>query len=153
MRRIVLNNDQKQLGSILSSTPKKRAKLTEAELNSRLREKRSNRYMEALRTLDAGHLAVDSVEYNELIAVIHEELPDPDSILGIVAKCYLGPPYEVHTLDLAGGIIEHYPPYQSLPPSLERARSLARHDGYAFVEVYNSKMVAIAHDGTASIVK
>lgn len=154
MRRIILNNpEQGEQFSALSATPRKKAKLSEVELERRLRDKRSNRYIEALKTLDSGHLAVNSAEYNDLIEAIREELPDPDALLGVVAKCYLGDPYEVHTLDLAGGIIEHYPPYKPLPSSLERARSLARHDDYAFVEVYLGKMVVIKHDGSTSLVR
>ena len=29
-------------------------------------------------------------------------------MLGIVSICYLGKPYEVHSLDITGQIIEHY---------------------------------------------
>jgi hypothetical protein len=154
MRRILLNQDGKQLdGSMLDAAPRPKVKVSQAELERRLREKRSNRYLETLRSLDAGHLAVDSKEYQSLIAAIHEELPDPDALLGLVAKCYLGDPYEVHTLDASLDIIEHYPPNKPLPPCLECARSLAAHKDYVCVEVYVGKMVAIGFDGKGSIVR
>jgi hypothetical protein len=154
MRRIILSRDQHVAHKLSpEASVQSKAKVADATSDRRLREKRSSRYMEALRILDAGHLAVGTVEYNSLIEAIREELPDPDALVGVVAKCYLGPPFEVHTLDLAGGIIEHYPPYKVLPASLERARALARHDEYAFVEVYLGKMVVIRADGSASIVK
>ena len=71
--------------------------------------------------------------------------------LGIVSRCYLGVPYEVHTLDLTShAIIAHYKTGQPLPPSFERARQLARHNAYAVVEVYAQKLLLIGDDGSVS---
>ena len=71
--------------------------------------------------------------------------------LGIVAKCYLGHPYEVHTLDLSGNeIISHFKIGESMADAFERARNLATHNAYAFVEVYTDKLLLIHHDGTVT---
>jgi hypothetical protein len=71
--------------------------------------------------------------------------------VGIVARCYLGPPFVVHICDLVGDIIEHYPNGKAMPPTFERARSLALHSAYAFIEVYPTSLRAIASDGSVSV--
>ncbi len=73
-----------------------------------------------------------------------------DFPLGIVAKCYLGNPYEVHILDLVGQIIQHFKLEEFMPSAFERARSLALHPAYAFVEVYSNKLRCVREDGTVS---
>lgn len=49
---------------------------------------------------------------DELMKAIQEEFGTAELTslpLGIVSKCFLGHPYEVHTLDLSGSqIIKHY---------------------------------------------
>jgi hypothetical protein len=90
-----------------------------------------------------------------LIAAIQQELPEVtiDKLpIGIVSRCCLGEDYEVHTLDRTGGIIQHYRRRQSLPTLLERARSLALHSEYLFVEVYVDSLVAVRAGGETSIV-
>jgi len=73
-----------------------------------------------------------------------------DLPLGIVARCHLGHPYEVHTLDCALDIVEHYKIGQALPGGMERARTLARHPSYVFVEVYLRQVRAVSADGTVT---
>ena len=76
-----------------------------------LRKKRSKEYMEALHKLDAGGHVHNQNKVNDIIRTIQEEFPEVQLggvLLGYVSICYLGKPYEVHTLDLTGGIIEHY---------------------------------------------
>lgn len=72
-------------------------------------------------------------------------------MLGIVSICYLGKPYEVHTLDVTGQIIEHYPGGKALPGGLEKARSLALRGGYAFIEVYVDCCRAIGRNGSVAV--
>lgn len=76
-----------------------------------------------------------------------------DLPLGIVARCHLGPPYEVHTLDCALEIIEHYKIGQVLPNGLERARTLAKHPAYLFVEVFLKQVRAVSADGTVTTIE
>lgn len=69
--------------------------------------------MEAMKSLDAGGHVHNQEKVNELINIIREEFPEVELInsgmfLGILAKCYLGIPYEVHTLSFSFSIIEHY---------------------------------------------
>jgi uncharacterized protein YrrD len=71
--------------------------------------------------------------------------------LGIVAKCFLGHPYEVHTLDLSGSqIIKHYKTSELMEADFEKARTVAKHNAYVLIEVYKDKMILIREDGTAT---
>ena len=59
-----------------------------------LRKKRSQKYMEAMKSLDAGGHVHNQEKVNELINIIREEFPEVELInsgmfLGILAKCYL----------------------------------------------------------------
>ena len=73
-------------------------------------------------------------------------------LLGLVSKCYLGKPYEVHILDMANQIIEHYKIGQPLPGGLEKARSIALRGGYEFIEVYIDCCRAVSSNGTVSVI-
>ena len=126
------------------------------ELERKLRKRRSAKYIEIITKLDSGEHLENRSLIESLIVAIREELPEItiDQLpIGIVAKCYLEPPHEVHCLDREGSIIQHYKSYESLPPPLERARSLAMHGGYAFIEVYHDCLRAVKDDGTISVVK
>lgn len=126
-----------------------------AALQARLRQKRSAAYMRAVAQLDAGSHVHNQAATQALIAAIRQELPDVqvDALpLGIVSRCYLGAPYQVHTLDCSGSIIQHYKTSESLPSQLERARSLALHPGYAFIEVYSTRLIAVSESGQTAII-
>lgn len=101
--------------------------------------------------MDAGAVQ-DAGAVHELIEEIRDELGQAgieQALSGIVAACFLGPPYRVHVLDFAGRIVEHYEAGRSMPDPFERARSLALHPEYLCVEVYGEGMVAIRSDGTS----
>ncbi len=130
-------------------------KLSKADLESRLRQKRSANYIRIMTQLDAGCHCQDPRAVEALIAAIQQELPEVtiDKLpIGIVCRCFLGEDYEVHTLDQTGGIMQHYRRHQSLPPLLERARSLALHSEYLFVEVYVDSLVAVRSNGDTSYI-
>ena len=96
-----------------------------------------------------------SIKVKRIIDVIHNEFPEVEIngiMLGIVSICYLGKPYEVHTLDVTGQIIEHYPGGKALPGGLEKARSLALRGGYAFIEVYVDCCRAIGRNGSVAVI-
>lgn len=110
---------------------------------------RSARYLTAVGRLDAS-TTMSAVEMAEVIDTIHREFaekwaPVP---LGFVGHCYLGPPYEAHTLTVDGQIIEHYQCGQALPAPLEQARSLARTEHYLVIEVYSNRLVCVRADGS-----
>jgi len=125
-------------------------------LDKMLRRNRSNEYIQAMKQLDIGGHTINRHAFDVFVDAIRNEFPDvPFSYqpVGIVAKCYLGAPYEVHTLDIAGSIIQHYKTSQSLPLFMAKARSIAIHGGYEFIEVYVDSIRAIKADGTVSVVR
>ena len=121
------------------------------QLARRLKEPRSKAYIDAIHKLDAGGATMSAAERDAIVDAIRAEFPDIVSIasipIGIVAQCFLGAPYEVHT------IIAHYKRGEPLPEGMEGARSLAAHGGYEFVEVYSDGTYrAISSDGAVSVV-
>ena len=120
-----------------------------------LRQSRSKAYMDALHKLDASGHVHNQNKVNEIINTIKSEFPEIELngiLLGYVAICYLGKPYEVHTLDITGGIIEHYKAGHTLPNGLEKARSIAMCGGYDFIEVYVDCCRAISSTGAVSVI-
>ena len=116
-------------------------------------KKRSKKYLDLIAGLDAKTLT-DTKGMDELMKAIQEEfgMVELASLpLGIVAKCFLGHPYEVHTLDLSGSqIIKHYKTGETMEADFEKARVVARHHAYALVEVYTDKMILVRDDGTVT---
>ena len=120
-----------------------------------LRQRRSKEYMDAIHKLDAGGHVHNKQLVDEILNALQSEFPEvklSGYLLGYVAICYLGKPYEVHTLDPAGQIIEHYQVGHPLPNGLEKARSIAIRGGYDFIEVYTDCCRAISEDGTVSVI-
>lgn len=117
------------------------------------RRKRSKAYIDVVKTFDIEGHQISQSKVNEIINSIKNELTEVSLPIGIVAKCYLGEPYEVHTLSLVGKmIITHYKRKEGLPAELEKARNLACNPNYAFIEVYKDKIVAVSENGSVSIV-
>lgn len=151
---------QTQSGSILSATQQQVQKqqtqqLDKMKLDRLLRKTRSKEYMEALHKLDAGGHVHNQHKVNEIIDAIRNEFPEVDIrgvLLGFVSTCYLGKPYEVHTLDMTGQIIEHYESGKSLPGGLEKARSIALRGGYDFIEVYVDCCRCVSSTGVVSVI-
>ena len=146
---------QTQANFIINSNLKQ-AQIDKLSLDRLLRKSRSKEYMDAIHQLDAGGHVHNKKEVNEIINTIKSEFPDVDIngiLLGFVAKCYLGAPYEAHTLDLVGEIIEHYKRGETLPGGLDKAKSIALHGGYDFIEVYTDCCRAISSNGSVSVIK
>lgn len=151
---------QNQINTTLSAVQNQQQKqqtrqMDRMRLDRLLRKTRSKEYMQALHELDAGGHVHNQHEVNEIIDTIREEFPDLEIssiMLGVVSICNLGKPYEVHTLDITGRIIEHYKCGQVLPGGLEKARSIAMRGGYAFIEVYIDCCRAISSNGSVSVI-
>jgi hypothetical protein len=128
------------------------------KLDRLLRTARSKTYMEALHKLDAGGHVHNKDKIDEIIKVIQDEFPEVEieeifsEFIGYVSKCYLGKPYEVHTLTVTGAIIEHYKSGNPLPDGLEKARTIAKRGGYEFIEVYTDCCRAISSNGSVSVI-
>lgn len=159
MPKPILNSykSQKQTqASHIMTSNLKQPQIDKLSLDRLLRKSRSKEYMDAIHQLDAGGHVHNKKEVNEIINTIKSEFPDVDIngiLLGFVAKCYLGAPYEAHTLDLVGEIIEHYKQGETLPGGLDKAKSIALHGGYDFIEVYTDCCRAISSNGSVSVIK
>lgn len=159
-RPILKPQTQSQTNIILSATQNQQQSNQSQELDKMkvdrlLRKSRSKEYMKTVSNLDAGGHVHNQHKVNEIINAIHNEFPDLDIngiMLGIVSVCYLGKPYEVHSLDITGQIIEHYKSGQTLPGGLEKARSIAMHGGYSFIEVYVDCCRAVSSSGAVSVI-
>jgi len=126
------------------------------KLDRILRQPRSKQYMDALHKLDAGGHVQNQNTVREIIDTIKNEFLEVELggvLLGFVSECYLGKPYEVHTLDITGEIIEHYKVGHALPGGLEKARSIAVRGGYEFIEVYADCCRAISGNGSVSVIE
>lgn len=141
---------------LLMRQPKQKTAMSQMQVERVLNRKRSKEYMDAMTRLDAGGHMHNQRKVEALMEIIRAEMPEIEidmGPIGIVSKCYLGAPYEVHTLDLTGAIIEHYESFRSMPGSLEKARSLALSGYYAFIEVYHHALRAVKTDGTVATLK
>ncbi len=151
---------QTKSDSVLSVTGDRQQKkeaqqMDKLKLNRLLRKPRSKKYMEAITKLDAGGHVHNQRQLDEIVNAIREEFPEIevfDVLLGIVSICYLGDPYEVHTLNPVGFIIEHYEKGRAMPGKLETARSLAKCGSYDCVEVYDDCCMAISPNGSVSVI-
>lgn len=151
---------QTQTNSILSATQQQAQKqqtqqMDKMKLNRILRKTRSKEYMDALHRLDAGGYVHNQKKVDEIINAIQNEFPEVELqgvLLGYVSICYLGKPYEVHTLDMSGCIIEHYKAGVPLPNGMEKARTIALRGGYDFIEVYADCCRAVSGNGTVSVI-
>ncbi|WP_243390899.1 hypothetical protein [Paenibacillus sp. GM2FR] len=106
--------------------------------------------------LDVSGVVVSKGKVQELIDQISSEFPElaVDQLpLGIVSKCYLGNPYEVHSLDTRLQILDHYKRGEIVPNGMEKARRLAMHPSYAYIEVYMNMIAAVSLSGEVSMIK
>ncbi len=151
---------QNKENTILSASHNQQQKqqaqqMDKMKLDRLLRKPRSKQYMDSLHRLDACGHTHNQNKINEIIDTIKNEFPEIEIsgiLLGYVSICNLGKPYEVHTLDMANQIIEHFKAGQMLPGGMEKARSIAMHGGYDFIEVYVDCCRAISTNGSVSVI-
>ncbi len=151
---------QTQTNNVLSVTGNQKQnnqnqQMNKMKIDKLLRQKRSKEYMDALHKLDVGGHVHNQNKVDEITNAIKREFPEVEIsgiLLGYVSICYLGKPYEVHTLDIASGIIEHYKSGETLPNGMEKARGIALHGGYEFIEVYVDCCRAVSSNGTVSVI-
>ncbi|TGA85809.1 hypothetical protein E2651_41620 [Streptomyces sp. MZ04] len=113
-----------------------------------LYQARSEPLREAVTRLDAG---LDEQAQRQLAEWIGEEYRTSYGgiPLGFVARCYLGPPYVDHVLNIFGVILRHFSPGETMPEPFAQARMLARSGGYAYIEVYDGGLILpVLEDGT-----
>jgi hypothetical protein len=110
---------------------------------------RSQHYLDSLARLDAG-TELTPADLQEIVDGIRREFTQRWAALpvGFVSRCYLGHPFEVHTLTPDGGILEHFRLSQPMPGRLESARKHSLSGRYLSVEVYENRLVCVRADGT-----
>ena len=109
---------------------------------------RSAQIMEAVRNLD---MTQDAAYRANLISWIEQAYIDRMGglLVGLFARCHLGEPYIDHRMTVAGRIVEHYTPSDTVPDLYREARALARSPVYAYIEVYgDGELVPVLEDGT-----
>jgi hypothetical protein len=147
MTRILFQNES------LNSTSQSKHTSSKIFDDRDILKKRSQQYLNLLKGIDT-ELSTETRGKEKLMGKIQEEFGTAELAnlpLGILAKCFLGHPHEVHTLDLvANQIIKHYKIGEPLPDHFEKARTLAKHNAYAFVEIFKDKLILIREDGTAT---
>ncbi|MHC5227980.1 hypothetical protein ACYSNW_06820 [Enterococcus sp. LJL99] len=125
-------------------------------LERTLRKKRSTEYLNLIGELDVQGVTDNKQKMDQIIDIVHQEFPEIElggMLLGFISKCYLGEPYEVHTISYNLQIINHYKSGEPLPDGMEKARSLAAFGNYRFIEVYTDCCRAVADDGSVSVIK
>ena len=155
--RIILSSQTRTYESnVLEKKKNNSSALSYCEIEKLLRKRRSAEYINAMQQLDVGGPCCIRQQVEKLVAAVQQEFPEislPEMLIGLVARCYLGAPYEVHTLELTGDIIKHYKYAESLPALMEKARSIALHPGYVFIEVYADCLRAINESGDVAVIK
>lgn len=119
---------------------------------SKLASRMRCRDQQLLQTLSQVDVQVDQVAQANVMQWIREEYEERygGMLLGMFSKCFLGPPFVDHKLDLFGSIVEHYSPNDDPGYPYSKARGLARSGSYAFIEIYSDgQIVPILPDGTA----
>lgn len=156
MRRPLINVSQKSDIKLSAEIQNRTTVQTGPALEKVLRQRRTKTYIETFTKLDAGEKTCHQHNIDQLIDMIRSEFPDLEPYqfpLGIIARCYLGNPYEVHTLDITLEIIQHYKKGEVLPQLMDRARRLAVHPSYEFIEIYSDTLRAISPNGDVAVIK
>lgn len=170
MPKPIINNqfDQK-LKLDNSDILEQRVKVKSPELA--FRKQRPASYVNILKNLDIQGKQMTPEKIKEIVESVQNSCPEivlEDSFLGVLGKCFLGGSYDVHTLSIneifgldevtklpgyGRMILKHYTTNESLPPELEKGRSLARNPAYAFVEIYTTKLIAVNPNGSTAIIQ
>lgn len=159
-----ISQAQQSLGRDVSLSARDGGRMREADeqhdkmmMHRALKKKRSTNYLNQIRALDAGGQQLDQTAVDALVREIADNLgpidPSIATPVGIISLCYLGDPYEVHTLDIANNIIEHYVAGQPLPGVLENYRGMAMKGSYEFIEVYSNCACAVRSNGAVTLIE
>lgn len=125
----------------------------EQEQLTNLDGNRSPEFVETISRIDVDGLELSAAAQKAVRDAIRTEfgrIPAPDRPIAILARCYLGHPYEVHLVSFADAAVDHFKIGRPLHLSVKRARQLARHSAYAFIEVYERQLRAVARDGAVT---
>jgi len=149
MRKIIIQDERLDL-----NLPQIKRGVEQRVTDRELLVPRTKKYIDLIGKLDAETL-VDTKGKEEFVKEIQAELNKvglQNLPLGILSRCYLGHPYEVHTFDIGiTEVVQHFKKGEAMDPIFERFRNLALHNAYLFIEVYTDKVVLVNSDGGTSI--
>lgn len=121
------------------------------ELSRRRQQVRDSELLQAVKRLDTEPSREAQMEIMEWLQKEYDERGG-GPLIGLFSRCYLGPPYVDHMLNLLGQICEHYSSSESPEGPYVGARALARNPAYAYVEVYaDGVVIPVRTDGTQAI--
>jgi hypothetical protein len=151
----VLRRPRKAFGAPINSTASVHAQRIEAQSTTvtpgqrKARSvRRSPEILEALRKIDTAPSPQAAAEIREWLQEVYDARGG-GILLGLFGHCYLGPPHIDHVFDLAGQIIEHYTPAQTVPAVYLPARPFAVSEAYDYIEIYaDGQIVPVRPDGS-----
>lgn len=125
--------------------------VSEAYVIGNRKKPRSKALLEAVQSLDT---ATDAAARSELLNQIAADYAGRNGglLIGLFARCHLGPPFVDHRLSLGETILEHYRREDMVPDPFSGARSLAQSAMYIYIEIYSDgKIVPVRPDGSCVI--
>lgn len=113
--------------------------------------KRSSSFIKAIKSIDHQidvKVFLDTLIQdlkNQISADALGQIPDR-----IISKCYLGPEFECHLIDLKSGqIIQHFKFSEIIPGMDERVRDMVvNNDDYEFIELFENHQNIVHSDGS-----
>jgi hypothetical protein len=145
-----IQRENRQIGYV--PLPRGRANVVPGVDNIALANRLQPRRADLVQVLTQVDASVDQVAQAKIMEWVREAYEERRGgvVIGMFAKCYLGPPFVDHKLDLFGSILQHFSPSEDPGHPYSQARGLVRSGSYAFVEIYSDgKIVPILPDGTA----
>lgn len=155
MARSIITKTEMQPTSI-SSGPRSPTVSQKPLAFEQTKNSRSPQFVKAIQSLDLGSRTLTSTEIDQLKNQIAAEIGGPirfNQLLGIMARCRLGPEYHVHSLGLALNIIKHYKLGDPVEAEMAAAIPHALQSSYSFIEIYADRLVCVYPDGTTTEIK
>jgi hypothetical protein len=151
-RRIVSNTSlSPAVSAVQNASGNVAGFVSAAELSRRRRQAREGELLNAVKRLDAEPSLEAQVKIMEWLRKEYDQRGG-GPLIGLFSRCYLGPPYVDHMLNLLGQICEHYSLSEAPEGPYVGARALARNPAYAYVEVYaDGAVIPVRTDGTQAI--
>ena len=122
-----------------------------ARVDNDRRRRQSRRNQDLLDAVARVDTSTDPRQRKELADWIQDRYDEQigGELMGLFARCHLGPPFVDHEITPAGGILRHFTPTDAIPPEYLAARALARSAAYLYIEVWSDgQLVPIRNDGT-----
>jgi hypothetical protein len=148
-RRVVVTSEPSVAMDRPESTTVQPEFLSKATVARNRQKPRSQELLDAIARIDTEPNALAAQQIMEWVRAHYEERAGGE-ILGLFSKCYLGPPYVDHIMNVTGFICEHFRVEDTVPGAYSLARNLAANDAYEYIEVYSDgALVPVRSDGKA----